>query len=1309
MPINKFNRVTNPFEYKGLMLATPPNMLSAGMYTYVRNVRSVLNGTIEARKGLVKQFSTLLPNSVHSIFNINNPLSGSTNPYAYLIGAGTSLYSDNATHSILLNRQSGFSGNPFTFATMQPPRSPEGWGYIGDASKIGKINSAGTFQNWGILPPNHPPTINLADGPQYSIIDTMDNATTSGWALTGATSTLADTGVRFSTTINQIIFDAGTTGWACIVPTAVDEGMQPGALFHLDFTYPSTAGANHEVVRISSVGTAIPATSILSIQYETGSTGACSIVLLDNFGIIKPYNVLKLNNGATTEYVIIREIVNTSPTRQVTIKASTVATFAAGNSVEGVRSIRVWCGNTHIAGETLVKRYLSAQVTPSGIGGVEKAVTLSLASIGNTNRATKNTDLIHISLLISGPENLTEGKIMFNVDAVDTTFTENYYYKDFRANDLTPAVQDISTTLPTLQVALQRQYIEDTVYSDPRSNYFYPINPYPDDPYPVGTTINPSQTAIGSNQWTELVFKVGDLIRVGTDSSRGLESINRIRISFNTSGIMPFFVDSWWIGGGYGLQSTLSNSEFAYRYRYTGYNSGTGEESNPSPETRNGVNALGEGVKLDLLQHSDTQVDKLKIYRIGGTLLDYSFVGMADNTATPTFVDEITDLDAFNNQIIYYDNYKPFPDLDLPRSGICNVVGTEITRVGGDSFNTAWDQGSQIIINGVVCTLYNSPSSTERLSIVQSLGNLNNVSFLLPGATLQGQPLPYIFGPYGGGVIGEIIFACGSNRQPGTLFWTIPGNPGASKGQLTITDPTDRLVNGCIYDGRPYVFSLEHMYMVTPTFSDENAEGRFVAQEVANTVGLFSPYALCVGELIYYLGKDGIYASEGGQSRNITNESLYPIFPHDGVAGQAVNDIQPPDLSRTNDLRLSYYDGFLYFNYVDILGAHQSLIYDTRRNLWYHDVYLRDNNLGLTAGATYHYGDVGTGRHKLLVGGTTGYVYYMDGLNDDGNAFNPVVRTPSLSLGDPGVLKQWGDLWLQTHPYNNILTVTPYYNSYVSSLTPMTITGNAIKTSVIDLNDGNGILTTDIGMEITWQQHLLNSPLLYWWSASHLEKEENVIRRATDWDDADYSGLKYVQGIIIRADTENEARSIQVQYDGGTNGPLLMVQHNGEQEKGYPNTFSKTWIPFEAHLMRLFPLDNLDWKLYNWRWIWEPAPEYATHWETQETTHDMQGYLHLDYELYLAIKSTATVTLTIIVDGVSRSYSIASTNGEYKKVEVTIGVHKGKAFKYKLTSSEGFQVFQKDCEVRVKAWNSPEPFISTNPFGDLHRQSGAKI
>jgi hypothetical protein len=639
--------------------------------------------------------------------------------------------------------------------------------------------------------------------------------------------------------------------------------------------------------------------------------------------------------------------------------------------------------------------------------------------------------------------------------------------------------------------------------------------------------------------------------------------------------------------GGAGDLDNSASQPYFYRFRYR--STTTGARSNPSPPTvEPGVTTTSTVITVGVTASADAQVDKIDIFRYGGTIAPdgWKHVGTTANS-TGSYDDNMSDADAQVQETLDFDNFVPFVTQGLSTGGTCDVSGTSVTATSG-TFSTNWPDGTIIIIAGAPTRVCGQPSSTSALTIYDDFGTMSGAVWSVESPYLVGQPLPCAWGPYGGGQSGEVIFAVGDIYRPGALYWTNGNNPdGASDtNYLEITSPSERLQNGCLLDGASFVFSTERMFSVRPAFSQEGLS--FTALEVGGGRGLWARWAIAVGPKIWYLSRDGIYETTGGASVCITDEDLYPLFPHEGQAGKTVNGIKPPNMTGSEtSLRLSYAFGYLYFDYVASDGSAWSLVYDTTARAWMLDRYLEGTGFSAMFG---RYADEYPGSSTVWASGGANAIFSYGGVTDGAStAINSEVWTPAVDAGDSRAEKQWGDNILDCDSGTGNFTVEIFKNNFGTSLAAGGSVGspnNGRTQQVFDIDGGNGVLALNIGLKITFAAAQVG--YLYEWQPSVVVgKPESTKKRATDWTDADHFGRKNFRGIVIEADTSGSERTVLIQKDGDTSTPAatLTVNHTGQLEKPYAFT------PFEAHEVRLIPTDENAWKLFKWRWIFDQYPE----------------------------------------------------------------------------------------------------------------------
>lgn len=754
------------------------------------------------------------------------------------------------------------------------------------------------------------------------------------------------------------------------------------------------------------------------------------------------------------------------------------------------------------------------------------------------------------------------------------------------------------------------------------------------------------------------------------------------------------------------------NGTFQYRYRARAdaiLGSGSAGNAGPAMRIANAITAVNQDIVVHIsAAETDPQVLWLDFYRFSSNLPQWTYVGTTANDVGQPFNDTFSDAAIAGNILLEEDNFEPFPTIGASVTGSCNISGTTVTWVSGAQFNTKWAPGSQIILGGQnATTLYRKPDSATSMEVFDNFGTFSNVDFIVANPTLLAQPLAHVWGPFGGGESGVFLFACGDPLRPGTLYWTKGNSPEAAPdvNNLQITSPSEPLQSGLLYDGKSWCWSSDRMFQVVPSFG---AVSDFIALEVPSSKGLYAPWAKCAGPKIWYRSRDGIYeTSGGGDFLNITDGDLYPLFPHedqsatfaiDGLTGIA-NPVLPPDDSQLQTQHLAYADGYLYFDYQDTAGNQVTLVYDTSQRVWIsRDIYAAHP-------VSCHYLEEGSSIHNLLMGTTTGFLAKYSGTSDFGNPITGHVRSASMAMGDNRARKQFGDVEIDFDSNCEAISVELGFDNF-TIFSPVIASGGSLtgrRRVTGDINSGTGQYAFNVGIDVTWTG-TSGFPRLYSWEPSYLMKPELAVQRVSDWTDDGYPGAKWLQGCVLRADTLGSTRNVDIQGDGGTVGTTLSVTHTGETEIAY------SFPPFITHLMRTHPQNDGEfWRVEATRWIWEPHPELATTWVTQETSLDLDGFFfHRDG--YIALLSTAVVTLVVTVDNVNYTYTIPSTGGLYDRVYLVFQPMKGRMVnQYSLTSPSGFRLFQRDCEIRVGQWGRQGPMVVKNPFGDISRIKGAAI
>jgi len=1095
-----YTRLKRKMACTGLQLA-PPDILAPGKFSRLKNARSYEPGTIESRAGFARINSTALADAIHSVRRMNDQLPGAANPFIRVSAAGTKLYT--GTSGNLTEVDTGYSGNPVALVPFRPDGSPQSWMYVADTAKMRKVSmDAATDYGLGIAAPNSPPTAALAIPNNAYLEDfsyASDVALQAVWIEGGTAGNPTREQWRVNTTISQILFDTGTTGWACVNP-AVAAGILAGSRLLIN-----TGGGTVETVLVHDV---FPATSgtitIGSIIYDAGTSGACSIVLSIPVREIQVDSMIRIAAAENCRVLSVTP----GPNGLTCIRTSTASTRAAGDALAGLASFRAYFVSTHAAAETVTQDAMVSAIT-TGTGYLTStALAANLSLVGG--RPIQSTDYLQVGFLLTDPSKLTSGKIMFDIDVAGsgagTIFQRNFYYFEFRASDFVPAAQGTLSLLTTQQRAIQRQIIDEAAVIaqfgyypeflpppgtdvsgiDP-NQYQYPyygsiptMTVYEEDTGSPVQSSTSAQSDAGKAQWTQfkIPLSVLEANRVGSDLTRTWKDMNSCRVQFVVTGAVDVYVSAILVGGTYGPDTGDLGTQFLYRYRAE---SAIGAMSNPSPPMRGGPSPRSERVILTLSTVSDAQATQLRIERYGGNLQGWHRIGSVPNTGTPTFNDDQSETALANAPPLELDNHQPFPTIDTPKSGTCNVAGTSVVRVSGDTFNTSWGRGTIINIAGVDYTFYNQPTSTTFVQINENAGTGSAVAWYIKEPILLAQPLPSLWGPH---PLIDVLFACGSVYQPGSLFWTKPGNADSAPIRFTqeVTAPTEPLVNGVMLpDGRSIVYSSQRSFAIYPALNDVSV----MTILEAGKRGLFARRCLCSGEgKIWFRAVDGIYESGGGAvSESITGD-LYVLFPHGDTAGQTFGDYIPPDDTLPYSQQLSYARGWVYYDYVGTDANRHRLSYDVAAKAWWPDEPAVELLMA--------YQEEGQSVQSVIYGGADGRLHTAGGTTDDGTAIPGQFRTGCEDADDSRSEKQFGDAMLDFVSPSVAISVIAGFDNYTVLKAAQAFT-NADREDQKNLivNSGDGQDARNMAIDVQWAA---SGPKFYEWQPSFKQKPGDMVR-----------------------------------------------------------------------------------------------------------------------------------------------------------------------------------------------------------------------
>jgi len=823
-----------------------------GAYPYLFNVRVIEEGRFDSRPGYTTLINISPTNYPNSIRRLNDPSHlYASSGYIYVGGAGTELYA--GIESAYAGVDSGYSGNPLSLIPFRPENSPESWMYVYDQVKMSKVRPDGAVFNIGIVPPSSAPAI------EYAVPATVDVDTgqeSSGWTASGQLTTPSfsvDRTNGSTATIGNIIYNTGSTGWCCINPA-----MGTPQTFWMGARMKVKLSGGSEVVTVREVWPAIPSTTVAGINYDVGTSGLCTIVLAQPIAAIGG-SPAGLNRNSLieidSEVVRVLEVVLSPSGTTYSIRCKTASTHTSGATVIGLLSWYVYTTGTHAASETITTLFVEAGSAggTSTTGTLTRTVSVN-AAVANLRPIDTANDYLHISLFLQNPQFVVNIQLLASLDP-------------------TPSFDFIN----------------------PGNTWIWTI---------AADQLNPSSSG---DSWVEIDIPISQGVRSGNDLTLTLASISGLAIQVNTqaspNNACGIGFDWWYFFGTYG-PVIQPNSPTGYQFYSSNRDSTTGAHSVPGPGNRYQLYPLREGVIITPSASNQTGVDTNDIYVEGGTIDSPLYVGsVTNNYSSPnSYTDSLPDSSILEaNQAPDLLAIQPWPLLQPPIMGTCNVVGTSVEWVSGGTFPATMLNDTEITIAGNAFLTYGQPRSSTFLEVTEDAGNLMAVSFIISSPTLAGQPLPYAFGPLEG-PFAPVVFALGDPINGGLLYFSNfdDADSASDANTLELAPPAHDLVSGEVWNGMVFVGNRENCFLVRFTYLTSIGASNntsFQWTKLPTPSGMWSRWTCCSGpDGIYYLGRDGIYKMTEQGAVNISDAQLYPLFPHDGqpaVGAVAIGDNAP--------------------------------------------------------------------------------------------------------------------------------------------------------------------------------------------------------------------------------------------------------------------------------------------------------------------------------------------------------------------------------------------------------------------------------
>lgn len=228
------------------------------------------------------------------------------------------------------------------------------------------------------------------------------------------------------------------------------------------------------------------------------------------------------------------------------------------------------------------------------------------------------------------------------------------------------------------------------------------------------------------------------------------------------------------------------------------------------------------------------------------------------------------------------------------------------------------------------------------------------------------RPLPCIWGPFD-----ERVLGTGDPDRPEAVYFSNRSNadqwPAAN--WVNVSDPSHAMMNGCVYNTRSFAFSTDRMYELVPNIPGGATLTPFTTPCARGLIGRWG--IVSTGKAVFFVAKDGVYATTGGAEQSLIENNIKPIFPTKDAPGQMVSGIDAVDMTFPEDIRLEYHNDELWLTYRGATtGLLQQLVFDQLKNRWRAALY--------TPAMQTVYSEPGT-TSSFLLGGTDGNVYQIGG------------------------------------------------------------------------------------------------------------------------------------------------------------------------------------------------------------------------------------------------------------------------------------------------------------------------------------------
>lgn len=557
------------------------------------------------------------------------------------------------------------------------------------------------------------------------------------------------------------------------------------------------------------------------------------------------------------------------------------------------------------------------------------------------------------------------------------------------------------------------------------------------------------------------------------------------------------------------------------------------------------------------------------------------------------------------------------------------------------------------------------------------------------------QPLSFIWGPVG---LDARVLGCGDPARPESVYYSKPGNADAWPPQnfVEVSSPGTPILAGCVFNTRTFAFSRESIYELVEGLGTGSTFSPF---RTPSAHGLYTPWGLAIGPAMYFIAKDGIYETTGGQEVSLVENDIKPLFPTYDKPGRSVEGYEAVDYSLPDNMRLRYHNDELYFEYTGLTtGTRQVLVYDILKKRW--------RAMACTAGITEIYSEPAT-TSSLLYGTTAGTIYQAAGNFDPSDL--DIIENMSISSVTTATSFATSTMYVRAVRYISAGAVAVSWESSVNVSAAVGIQAT-FPTAPPGTTAWRLFYGTTQGAEDQYQEFteaslaasrtvtIIASGTAGILPTANASNKIAVVLRTGAHDQGVPLNRKQYGNVLIDLDPGGATVAAPVTITPYVNGEAqaqaaLTVTGTGRQQvpldlsdyfafnTEYEVSWSRTDVGGGVVTNPiLFQYDTLH--------FFEPVG--VTHWQAQPTSFAFPGFMHVR-DCYVAIRSTADATLTVTIDvgkatPVVQTYTIPSTGGQRLKQYIQLAPNKGLSYQFAIDCAQEFRVYQSDLEQRVKPW-----------------------